>query len=219
MIASAVNVPSCFSCNEKCSDESRLLYAGDIEGKPGENFMEGERANSFLLGRTVQPKGGGGFTPTLQIMDRGDGLVDTAAKGWPYEGKEFAVAKGPCCFGGCSELCFSSEFGISTNAETVELGDYAKITKKKPKSLGQAAREGFTDADIYEVDFFAKEITPEQKANVLSSMVHLDYMFFERDNDMCKYENDGCSIVLFNCFIYGCVCPCKLHLSNNSGGS
>ena len=76
-----------FSCNEKCSDESRL-YAGDIEGKPGENFMEGERANSFLLGRTVQPKGGGGFTPTLQIMDRGDGLVDTAAKGWPYEGKE-----------------------------------------------------------------------------------------------------------------------------------
>ena len=84
----------CFSCNEKCSDESRL-YAGDIEGKPGENFMEGERANSFLLGRTVQPKGGGGFTPTLQIMDRGDGLVDTAAKGWPYEGKEFAVAKGP----------------------------------------------------------------------------------------------------------------------------
>lgn len=30
-----------FSCNEKCSDESRL-YAGDIEGKPGENFMEGE---------------------------------------------------------------------------------------------------------------------------------------------------------------------------------
>ena len=129
------------------------------------------------------------------------------------------IAKGPCCFGGCSELCFSSEFGISTNAETVELGDYAKITKKKPKSLGQAAREGFTDADIYEVDFFAKEITPEQKANVLSSMVHLDYMFFERDNDMCKYENDGCSIVLFNCFIYGCVCPCKLHLSNNSGGS
>ena len=52
------------------------------------------------------------------------------------------------------------------------MGDYAKITKKKPKSLGQAAREGFTDADIYEVDFFAKEITPEQKANVLSSMVH-----------------------------------------------
>ena len=96
------------------------------------------------------------------------------------------------------------------------MGDYAKITKKKPKSLGQAAREGFTDADIYEVDFFAKEITPEQKANVLSSMVHLDYMFFERDNDMCKYENDGCSIVLFNCFIYGCVCPCTLYLSNNS---
>ena len=57
--------------------------------------MEGERANSFLLGRTVQPKGGGGFTPTLQIMDRGDGLVDTAAKGWPYEGKEFAWPRDP----------------------------------------------------------------------------------------------------------------------------
>ena len=136
--------------------------------------MEGERPNSFLLGRTFQRKGGGGFTPTLQIMDRGDGLVDTANQGWPYEGKEFAVAKGPCCFGGCSELCFSSEFGISTDAETTELGNYAKITKMKPKSLGQAAREGFTDSDIYEVDFFAKEITPEQKANVLSSMVHLD---------------------------------------------
>ena len=76
VIASMVNVPSHASAVSRVT-KSVPMKAVSMRvisrvSEPGENFMEGERANSFLLGRTVQPKGGGGFTPTLQIMDRGD---------------------------------------------------------------------------------------------------------------------------------------------------
>ena len=200
----------CFECTPGCSDEAKL-YSGDIEGKPGENFSNQIRDSACLLGGTVQSKGGGGFTPTLQVMDRGGsgGAVSS-------EPQQFAVAKGPCCFGGCSELCFDTEYGLSKDEETA-LGDYATITKKKPASFSRAAREALTDSDIYEVEFTAKEITPEQKANVLATVIHLDYMFFERDNDMVYYDSQGLHIVFFNCFCYGCVCPCQVVLNNNGG--
>ena len=184
------------------------MYSGDIDGKPGENFGM-VRDSAALLGGTIQPKFGGKFHPEVQIMDRG--ITGS-------EPQEFAVARGPFCFGGCSELCCDTTFGISTDDLNAALGNYATITKKKPKSFSQAAREALTDSDIWEVDFHAKEITPEQKANVLSSMIHLDYMFFERDNDMCRYDHDGLHITFWNCFCYGCVCPCKVVLNSNSGG-
>lgn len=211
----------CFACTPGCSDKSSF-YAGDIVGSvPGSS--NGTREKTMLLGEVVQPITGGGFKPVLQVMDRGDGnSTDTTL---------FAAARGPCFFGGCSELCCDSKFGISVATPGSDLktihqlpfGDFASINKIKPKSLGAAAREAFTDSDIYEVHFHNKGITAQQKANILATMIHLDYIFFERDNDMCYCTPDkALHIVICNCFIYGCVCPCELVLKapeDNSGGS
>lgn len=205
----------CFACTEKCSDGA-VLYSGDLQGDPGD-LPEGGRNKSAMLGSTIQPINGGKFRPVLQIMERDE---DVAEPG----NKVFAASQGPCCFGGCSELCCSSEFGITKATDEMTVDeihdsefDYATITKMKPEGLGQALREAFTDSDLFEVSFKYKESTPVQKANLMATMILKDYMFFERDNDMCYYENDACHIVFFNCFCYGCICPCKLVLKSNSG--
>lgn len=44
-------------------------------------------------------------------------------------------------------------------------------------------------------------------------------MFFEKDNGMCKCEGGKLKITLFECFCYGCTCPCNLEFSQNSGGA
>ena len=194
----------CFACKEGCADASQL-YAGDLGGNPGE--LKGNRETTSLLGGMVQPLGGGGFKPVMQIMDR-----DTRNPGSKSE--MFAATRGPCFFGGCSEFCCDTAFGISVarpgqsvkELHQLPFGDFATITKKKPNSFGGAMRELFTDSDIYEVTFVSKDITPQQKANILSSMVHLDYVFFERDNDMIYCDGQDLHIVICNCFMYGCIC-------------
>jgi hypothetical protein len=191
------------------------LHAGDIEGKPGEK--KGSRDLHNMLGQSVQPKGGGNFKPVMQIMDRGSS----------GQAEMFAATRGPCLFGGCSEFCVDSRFGISAARPGMEVaqlhslpfGDFASITKVKPNSFTGALREAFTDSDIYEVQFNSNAITVQQKANILGSMVHLDYMFFERDNDMLACPGgDTLEITFFNCFVYGCICPCKCTLSKGEGG-
>ena len=193
----------CFACKEDCSDASKL-YVGDLQGDPG--VTKGQRETTMLLGGMNQPIGGGGFKPVMQIMDRDTRNPSSASQ-------TFAALRGPCFFGGCSEFCCDSAFGISIARpdQSVEelhklpFGDFATITKKKPTGFGPALRELFTDSDIYEVSFVSPDITPQQKANILASMIHLDYVFFERDNDMVYCEGSDLHIVLFNCFCYGCM--------------
>ena len=198
----------CFACSEGCQEHG-TVHVGNLEGMPGEKKGKRDRAN--LLGETKQPKGGGGFKPIMQVMERCD-VNDNEGKTQMY-----AAVRGPCLTGGCSKLCCEAEFGFSKvaaedydNSSKIHksnFGDYATITKKRPKAFGQAMREMFTDSDLFDVKFTNKDATPNEKAMILAQMVHLDYMFFERDNDMCDDEG----ITLCNCFIYGCVCPCKIH--------
>lgn len=205
----------CFACQPSCTD-SATFHAGDVVGTPGEKTTPRDFAR--MIGQSVQPIGGGNFKPVLQIMDRGD---DAAS-----QPKMFAATRGPCLFGGCSEFCVDSRFGISIARDgltvpeihTLPFGDFASITKIKPNSFTGGLREAFTDSDIYQVTFHSTAITPQQKANILGTMVHMDYMFFERDNDMCACEGNALVITFFNCFCYGCVCPCQCRLENTSGG-
>lgn len=204
----------CFAFSEGCQEHG-TLHAGDLSGNPGEK--KGKRERAKLLGESVQPPGGGGFKPIMQMMDRADPEDPKA------ETELFAATRGPCCTGGCSKFCFDAEFNYasvspemendSSKLHTASFGDFATITKLKPKEMKQGLRELFTDSDLFDVKFVSKEVTPQQKANVLSQMVHLDYMFFERDNDICVRNSDGStSIVLANCFVYGCICPCAITL-------
>ena len=139
----------------------------------------------------------------------------------------FAATRGPCFTGGCSKLCCNAEFGaavadpsMTNNSRKLHrqnFGDFATITKLKPSKMGQAAREMFTDSDLFDVKFINTSITAQQKANVLAQMVHLDYMFFEQDNDMCERQGDGSTFInICNCFCYGCLCPCGFKLGGSS---
>ena len=118
-----------------------------------------------------QPAYGGGFTPTINVMERSD----EAGGKWG----SLAKIEGPCIFGGCSELCFDSAWPVSRmEASSFEqklmVGDFATITKKKPASFGQALQEATTDSDTYTIEF--KEgiaLAPQQKALMLSSLIQV----------------------------------------------
>jgi hypothetical protein len=51
--------------------------------------------------------------------------------------------EGPCLFGGCSELCFSSHF-VGRTAKGVEMGEVSKL---HPQSFGDVFKEMLTDSD------------------------------------------------------------------------
>ncbi len=205
----------CFACSEGCQ-ENGTVHAGELTGAPGST--KGNRERAKLIGESVQPPGGGGFKPIMQMMDRAD---PDDPKG---ETEIFSATRGPCCTGGMSKLCFDAAFNYasvspdmannSSKLHTASFGDFASVTKLKPAEMKQGIREFFTDSDLFDVKFVSKEVSPQQKANILAQMVHLDYMFFERDGDICKRNSDGSvSLVFANCFIYGCVCPCQCTLS------
>jgi len=175
------------------------------------------RDKSKMIGETRQPITGGKFKPILQIMERDDTNPEPS-------NVTFAATQGPCCFGGMTELCCSSKFGASKAKHDMGVDeikqlefDYASITKVKPASFTEALREAFTDTDLYVVDFNDDDVTPQQKANFLGSMVMVDYMFFSRDNDMCKYQYPNLIFTFFNCFCYGCICPCQAIINVHGG--
>ena len=151
-----------------------------------------------------EPRWGGCFTPTVAISDNH---------------APFAVIQGPCFFGGCSELCCPSKFSVSKIPPGITVdqvtkvkpvGDHAILIKEKPKSFGAAMREMLTDSDVYSLQFKDPNLTLEQKAGTLGTLFLLDYMFFERDQDMCASENGKLVITLCNCVCMGMVCPCKI---------
>ena len=190
----------CFACSDQCQDGMKL-HAGHVSGVPG------QLGTHSLIGLAHQPKGGGGLTPTVQIMDRAS-----------YDTPPLAVVQGPGIFGGCSECCCSVPFtvtrvpaGVGVDGyKSLQIGDLATITKKKPSGFGAAMRELFTDSDLYTLEIHDATVTPQQKASLLGSLLLLDYMFFEKDNDMIYCENQKLKINLCNCYCYGCLSPCEI---------
>lgn len=192
-----------------------ILHAGDItEGAPG--MIDPVKA----IGCAKQPYGGGGFTPTLQVMERD-------SKGLSEE--PLSVAEGPCCcIGGCLAMCCDFNFSISNvptdgsyNGQVLRIGDLAQIEKKKPHDFGSAFREMLTDADTYTVTFIDKTLAPQQKATILGTVLLMDYMFFENDNDMihCDPFNQTLTITPCVCYCFGCLCPCSFTLGGKDSSN
>jgi len=206
---------SCCAFSDGCKD-GMALHAGIPTSPPG--YMA---IGDSTIAYAGQPKCGGYFTPTLNLFSR-------QSPGADKEGSFIPLAKveGPCIFGGCSELCCSSEFKISSmKPESLDaaigVGDLASIIKERPKGPCACGRELFTDSDHFTVNF--KEgvgLTPQQKASFMASMVLLDYMFFEQDHGMITFEDKKIKITLFEYYCLGAVVPCVIHLdtSNNGGG-
>ena len=66
------------------------------------------------------------------------------------------------------------------------------------------------DSDAYTLQYLDPNQSLEQKAATLGTVFLLDYMFFERDQDMCTQQNGKLVITLCNCSCCGMVCPCQL---------
>jgi len=104
----------------------------------------------------------------------------------PTADYEFARVQGPTLFGGCSELCCDQPFAVKRvnkdGSLSVDVGNIATITKKKPKTMMGAMREMLSDSDLYELEVHDPSVTPQQRATLIGTMLMMDYMFFERDS-------------------------------------
>ena len=122
----------------------------------------------------------------------------------------FAVVEGPTCFGGCMDLCCSTKFMVSSTAG--KSGDLASITKKPPTGACGWFAALCTVADTYNIDFNQNNgLTPKQKASIIGEMAHLDFLFFESDQPLCRFDDttSTCYILLCTCFCFGFLCPCE----------
>lgn len=191
----------CFACHPTCSD-GMYLHAGAVAIEPG----KAKAANPACVSFASQPFMGGGFTPTVNIMERASNTGPEAA--W----STLAKVEGPCVFGGCRELCQSSKFDVSSLTPAamdtkVQTADLATIVKRKPTDMMGALRELATDADVYTLVFSpTARLAPQQKASMLAALILTDFMFFERDDAACSSR--GCN--LCNIYCGGCLCPCSI---------
>lgn len=196
---------SCCAFHPACYD-GMYLHAGPVQAEAGKVKATNPACVSFA----TQPKFGGGFTPTINVMER---AATAGGAGKPHEPAWSTLAKieGPTIFGGCSELCRSSKFSVSSLAPAqvdakIASADLADIVKRKPADLDGVLREMVTDADVYTLVFNpGARLAPQQKASMLASLVLADFMFFERDDAACS--SSGCNLCNFYCC--GCLCPCS----------
>jgi hypothetical protein len=200
----------CFVCTTCCTDGMTLVAGKTAEADKKEigSTLISNLDPNMTIGSATVPVMSAFFSPTLHVMERG-GLDGP-----------FAKVEGPMCFGGLSECCCSFNFPVSQFNGPSKAGDIAKITKQKPKSFGAAIREGISSADLYTIEFDGgKQVTPEQKALLLSSLLLNDYTYFEGPQDMCGTDpNDGqCYLNFCNCYCCGVLCPCKLKGGGEGG--
>lgn len=186
-----------YICCACCQDEIHV-YAGDAPQIPGDASHA-----AWKLGSAITPIGGGGLHPTLNIMEDVPGQAP----------EQILQVTGPMCFGGCSEMCCDVNFPIK---DTKTGGDPAFISKKAPTDGASAMKELFTDSDSFILGITDPNLTPEKKALILSSTMLLDYMYFERDQDMCACEGGNIVITLCYCYCMGALIPCKLYIGGNS---
>jgi len=177
-----------------CCQDEVFMFPGNKVGEPGKLAIEGD-----FIATSVQPICGGGCTPTLELSEHSGGAAQD-----PY-----AFIEGPTCFGGCKDLFCRTPFMIST--QKGKAGDLGSIIKKTPDSMLEMCCAMCTDVDGYEVNINTSttKLTDTQKLNFLGSAVQLDFMFFEKDNDLCYVSDDGgcIYITLCNWYMCGLLCP------------
>ena len=195
-----------FVCTECCQSET-YLHAGDVGAADGSDVNKIDRSTAF--GHSFVPIGGGGCTPTVNLMSR-----DAAGNETPL-----GVVEGPTCFGGCMDLCVNTNFFVSK--EKGKAGDIAIIQKKArdPGFMGFCIAL-CTVVDTYNLDFTDPNLTPQQKAQVIGDAIHLDYLFFDQEQPLCRYNesNNTIEILLCLCYCFGCLCPIKLCIPTSNGG-
>jgi hypothetical protein len=190
-------MPCCCACSEDLCNDGVIIHEGDIEFEQGSCggitvTTEGQAISKILQSSSM--------TPQLDVYAE----VDSES---PY-----ATITGPCCFGGCSELCCSSNFAYDKGDTPI-----ASMKKRAPSTCGECCVEACTDADTFNVTF-EDGIEAEEKANSLAAVFLTDYMFFEQDNGMVTcVPGGGLKFTCFQCYFFGCLIPCTGQCKNSGG--
>ena len=102
----------------------------------------------------------------------------------------------------------------------MKVGDHALLKKMRPRSMCAALKEMTTDSDNFSLEFLDPNMDNEQKATTLGMVFLLDYMFFERDQDMChRTPKGGTEFTLCNMYCCGYLHPCKCGGGGGEGGN
>lgn len=151
--------------------------------------------NNQTIGYVQQPCCGGCFTPTLDMYSSSGG-------------KEIGTIKGPtCCVAGC---CGSDFDAKSPDKKT----DLAEIRRGGVASRG-VARSLLSTSDKYSLNFKnnATPLTVDEKLVLISSVLFIDYLFFEGETSClinCCTCPPQCWFKLCEFYFCGCSVPCRV---------
>ncbi len=139
-----------FKCGCCCAFHDICRWEMDSRLPSGESF-----ANAKV------PFGGGGFTPTIETMDR--------------SGNKTGEFKGPTLItGGLIELCTELSFTLhNTKGEIV-----GHVQKKKPSDFKGLGTELISDSDIFQLTF-PEDASDEHKMALVNNAILIDYIFYE----------------------------------------
>lgn len=214
---------NCWVCMECCRSEA-WVHKGAVHSEPAHipccgteiknyKFPQGEPGlanKATAIGHVKVPLGGGGCTPTVEIMETVNG-TDQAP---------FAVMEGPTCFGGLLDLCCPTYWALSKAPG--KAADVGMIIKKAPEGGMGFCIQMCTPVDTYDIDFKPEAgLTADQKAILLGELIHLDFLFFESEQPLCHRDDASKTwhLLLCVCYCYGCLCPCELVIpEKNDGG-
>ncbi|KAK7254090.1 phospholipid scramblase [Aureococcus anophagefferens] len=170
------------SCFERPKACASQVYAATPEQKAALD-------PALKIATVRQPLLGGGLAPSLDVMDR--------------EGNALASISGPtCCVGGA---CFDTTFTV-WSPEGLPIG---KVTKEGARDFGELVQQSLTDADNFVLNF-PKDTDKKTKAAMLSSLLLLDYMFFEDEGALaCDPVNCACKFKCCDLYCCGCLTPCS----------
>jgi hypothetical protein len=177
----------CCACADCCIDEM-TLYEGAIH--PKSEYRDPANSRNAIMTCRQAPATESMFNPMI-IASQSDSK------------REISRITGPCCFGGCSELCFTSEFDATANGAQI-----GSVNKIRPDGCCSMCMEVCTTSDRYTVNFGSSN--NEQKVALFTSMFLTDMMLFENDHALCGCRENHCYIHLCNAYCCGCLVPLKL---------
>jgi hypothetical protein len=135
----------------------------------------------------------GCFTPTLNMYNS-------------VGGKEIGKIKGPTC---CIAGCCGSDFDAKSPDGNSEI---AEIRRGGVKSRG-VARSLLSTSDKYSLSFKDPALSNDDKLVLISSVLFLDYLFFEGETEClvnCCVCPPQCWFKLCEFYFCGCSLPCRV---------